>query len=87
MNVSKRLQVILDDEELAEIQRAARRSRMTTAEWVRQALRRAQRAEPKGDLRKKLAVVRAAVAHTFPTGDIDQMLSEIQRGYVDDGTP
>ncbi len=31
----KRLQVILDDEECAAVQRSARRSRMTVAEWVR----------------------------------------------------
>jgi hypothetical protein len=30
---------MLDDAELAEIQKAARRQRMTTAEWVRQTLR------------------------------------------------
>ena len=77
---------MLDEEELAEIQRAARRSRMTTAEWVRQALRKAQRAEPRADERKKLAVVRAAAEHAFPTADIDQMLGEIERGYLDDGT-
>ena len=33
----KRLQVVLDAKELAEIQRHARQQRMTTAEWVRQA--------------------------------------------------
>ena len=37
--MSKRLQVILDDAELREIQRIARRQRLTVAEWVRQALR------------------------------------------------
>jgi hypothetical protein len=78
---------MLDEEELQEIQRAARRSHMTTAEWVRQALRKAQRAEPRGDARKKLAAVRAAAEHAFPAGDIELMLGEIERGYLDDGTP
>jgi hypothetical protein len=80
--MSKRLQVVLDDQELAEIQRAARRNRMTTAQWVRQALRAAQRSEPRGDPRKKLMVVRAAAAHDFPTADLDQMLREIEQGYL-----
>jgi hypothetical protein len=79
--------VVLDDQELAQIQRAARRSRMTTAEWVRQALRSARRAEPGGNARKKIAAVRAATAHDFPTADLDQMLREIERGYVADGAP
>lgn len=85
--MSKRLQVILDDEELDEIQRVARKHRMTTAEWVRQALRKARRSEPRGDAKKKLATVRAAAEHTFPTADVDQMLQEIERGYLNDGPP
>lgn len=79
--MSKRLQVILDNAELAEIQRVARRHRLTTAEWVRQALRAARRVEPRTDAKKKLEVVRAAARHAFPTADIDQMLREIERGY------
>ncbi len=79
--MSKRLQVIFDDGELLEIQRAARRERMTTAEWVRQALRAARRARTQSDPQKKLQIVRAATRHAFPTGDIDQMLREIDLGY------
>jgi hypothetical protein len=78
--MSKRLQVLLDEPELRDIQRAARRQRMTVAEWVRQALRSARRGEPEGNPRRKLEVVRAAVRHSFPTGDIDQMLADIERG-------
>jgi hypothetical protein len=73
---------MLDDAELAEIQKAARRQRMTTAEWVRQALRAARRVQPRGEAKKKLDVVRAATRHAFPTADIDQMLQEIERGYT-----
>jgi hypothetical protein len=79
--MSGRLQILLDEEELAEIRAAARRSRMTTSEWARQALRAARRGEPQGDARKKLEVVRAAARHEFPTADIDQMLREIEQGY------
>ena len=79
--MSKRLQVLLDERELAEIRRVARREKLTTAEWVRQALREARRASPRGDLEKKIATVRAAARHELPTADIDQMLAEIDRGY------
>ena len=79
--MTKRLQVLLDAAELREVQRAARRARMTTAEWVRQALRAARRAQPLGDAGRKLDAVRAAVAHRFPAPDVDQMLDEIERGY------
>lgn len=80
--MSKRLQVLLDESELAEIQRLARRQRMTTAEWVRQALRAARRSAPGGEVKKRLDVVRAAARSKFPTAPIEQMLTEIERGYA-----
>ena len=79
--MAKRLQVILRDPEYREIQRAARSRHMSIAEWVRQALALAQRREPSSDVGKKLAAVRAAVRHDFPSGDIDSMLAEIEDGY------
>jgi hypothetical protein len=72
----------MDDVEFFEIQKAARRRRMTTSEWARQALREARRLEPRGDTKRKLDIVREAVAHEFPTADIDRMLSEIEQGYA-----
>jgi len=78
-----RLQVVMDARELAEIQRFARQQRMTTAEWVRQALRAARKAAPVGAPRKKLSAVRAAVHHSFPAPDLDQMLREIEKGRQD----
>lgn len=80
--MSTRLQVVLDEVELREIQEVARRHRMTTAEWVRQALRAARRSEPRGEARKKLDVVRAAARHAFPVSDIEHMLGEIEQGYL-----
>ena len=82
--MAKRLQVILQDPEYREIQRAARSRQMSIAEWVRQALARARRREPIGDMDKKLAGIRAAAKHEFPTGDIDSMLAEIEKGYLAD---
>ena len=56
---------------------------MTIAEWVRQALAHARRSEPLGDVGKKLAAIRAAVAHNAePAVDIDTMLAEIEQGYT-----
>lgn len=80
--MSKRLQVLVDEPEWREIQRSARASRMTVAEWVRQALRAARARTPGADTAKKLDVIRAAARHSFPTADIDRMLEEIERGYV-----
>jgi len=85
--MAKRLQVILQDPEYREIQRAARTRHMSIAAWVREALGHARRREPLGDVEKKLAAVRAAVAHNVGPGteaDIDTMLAEIERGYLSD---
>ncbi len=80
--MSKRLQVILDEEEMRALQDIAKRHHTTVAEWVRQTLRAARRQEPRVDAERKLKVVRAAVRHKFPSGDIQQMLAEIERGYL-----
>jgi hypothetical protein len=78
---SKRLQVLLDDAELREIQRAARAQKTTGAAWVRQALRATRIQAPMGDAKRKLEVVRAAVRHSYSSGDIEQMIAEIEHGY------
>ena len=75
--MAKRLQVILKDPEYREVQRVARARRMSIAEWVRQALVLARRLEPGSGAGKKLAVIRAAARHDYPTADIDGMLAEI----------
>ena len=84
--MSERLQVILDASELAEIRTVARRHRMTVAEWVRQALRAARRDEPVIDAKQKLHVIREASRGAYPTAEIGQMLTEIERGYLTDDT-
>ena len=78
--MSKRLQVLLDERELREIQRIARRQRITVADWVRQALRTAKRREPTGDAARKLDAIRAATRHAFPSGPIEELLRDIERG-------
>ncbi len=79
--MAKRLQVIIQDPEYREIQRAARSRHMSLAEWVRQALQLARRQEPAGSVGKKLDSIRMAAQHEFPVADIDRMLAEIETGY------
>lgn len=75
----------MDESELREIQEIARRQRVTVSEWVRGVLRAARRAQPGPDSGRKLDAIRAASRHAFPTGDIDQMLAEIERGREERG--
>ncbi len=77
--MSKRLQVLLDEEEYSEIQAVARRQRMTLAEWVRQALRKAKADDP-ATVETKLRAIADASGHEFPTADIEIMLQEIESG-------
>jgi len=85
--MSTRLQVILDDEEMATIRRIARARHQTVSDWVRQALRAARREYPAADAKRKVEVVREAARHEYPTSDIDGMLREIERGYAGGGEP
>ena len=73
--MSKRLQVLLDEEEFREFQAIARRQRMTLAEWVRQALRQARSDHPR-TVETKLRVIADASRHEFATADIEVMLRE-----------
>ena len=79
--MSKRLQVLFEESELEGIRRAAERQDMTVSEWVRTATREARRRTPSASKEAKLAVIRHACVHDFPTADIAQMLREIERGY------
>lgn len=76
------MQVLMDESEYRRIRRIATRNRVTVAEWVRQALRAACRNAPSSEPDRKLAQVRAAARHAFPTADIDRMLAEIESGYL-----
>lgn len=79
--MSTRLQVVLDDKELRELQRIAKQQGLTLSEWVRRTLREAKQRAPAANQARKIAAVRSAVKHSFPAPNIDIMLEEIERGY------
>jgi hypothetical protein len=75
--MSKRLQVRLSDQEMLDIERLAKRESLTVSEWARRVLHeKLIAADP------RLAAVRRAAMYSFPTADIDQMLSETGRGSI-----
>jgi hypothetical protein len=81
--MSKRLQVLLPEEELAEIERFARRERLSVGEWVRRTLREVRTRQSTADPATKVKAIRQAAKYSLPTCDLDQMLREIERGYND----
>lgn len=72
--------MLLPDAEMEEIQRLARRERVTVGVWVRKALRDARAHQPVHEPHTKLKALRKAMQYSFPTCDIEQMLSEIEQG-------
>lgn len=79
--MTKRLQVLIPDPDYRDIQRVARSRHMSVAEWVRQTLDTARRQEPAGAAGKKLDAIEIAVRHQYPSGEIEEILSEIESGY------
>ncbi len=85
--MSKRLQVLLEDDELSEIRALARGRRQTTAAWVRDALRVARTAAEYPSPEIRLRAIREAAGFAYPTANIDEMLGDIERGYGPPGVP
>jgi len=78
--MSKRLQVVVKDEELERYARTAEAVGMSMSEWVRQSLRAAEREVSSGDVDAKLAAIRKAASYNFPVPDIDTLLAEMEAG-------
>ena len=72
-----RLQVLIPETLDAQLQKAAKRNRMSKGEWVRQALQESLR---RGESRTAKGAVAQLAGLNGPTGSIDQMLSEIENG-------
>lgn len=80
--MTKRLQVLLEDEEMAEVRLAARRHGQSVAQWVRAAIRDARAGDGRRPAADKLRALHDATRHDLPTGSIEEMLVEIERGYT-----
>jgi hypothetical protein len=74
----------LADDEMSDIQILAKRERLTVGEWVRRTLREARRRQSVKDPAVKLEAIRRAAECNdgIPEVDIDQMLREIEQGYL-----
>jgi hypothetical protein len=78
--MSTRLQVIVDDRELAGFRRQARNAGVSLSEWARAALRAAARADRRPSVAERLQAVERALACHHPTAAVKDMLAEIERG-------
>jgi hypothetical protein len=76
MSMPKRLQVLVSEGLDARIRKAAQRSRLSKGEWVRRAIER-MLADDRSTAPDPLVRLDTLGA---PTGDIEQMLAEIEAG-------
>ncbi|MEO8098965.1 MAG: CopG family transcriptional regulator [Acidobacteriota bacterium] len=74
---SHRLQVLISPELDQRIEKAAQRNRVSKGEWVRRALELSLRQSGGREGRDPLAEMMKLQG---PTGDIEQILAEIERG-------
>ncbi|MFQ5738480.1 MAG: antitoxin [Acidobacteriota bacterium] len=78
--MSTRVQIVIDEEEARRLRRCAERAGLTLSEWARRALRRAETAQEGPSPEQKCIALEAALECDYPTGEIEQILSEIEGG-------
>ncbi|MBI3541538.1 MAG: antitoxin [Deltaproteobacteria bacterium] len=81
--MSKRLQVLLDARDYRSFQQMAKGAGLSLGEWVRQALRRIGENTTTRSPHNKLENIRKASRFHYPTGDIETILHEIEKGYLE----
>ena len=76
------MQVLLSEDELDTFRKAARAEHVSLSDWVRSALRDVAAGRSTARPDERIAAIREAATHAFPAPDIDQMLAEIESGYL-----
>lgn len=79
--MSQILQVLVTDQEMQEIRKQAEMEGLPVGKYVRRTLGDAAARRTSRDAAAKIAAIRKATLHSFPTVDIDEMNREIEHGY------
>ncbi len=77
--MSHRLQLLIPEELDARIRKAAQRHRVSMGEWVRRAIEESLRRQT-GEGRQASDPLAGLASLRAPTGDIDEMIAEIETG-------
>ena len=78
--MSKRLQVVMPDDEYRAVANAARRRRKPISELVRDSLRRTVAEPEEMDPEARIAAILRFARFSGPSADIDEILADIERG-------
>ncbi len=70
----------MDDAEFERLRRCAEREGLTLSDWARRAFEQARQRQTGPTPEQKLAAIDRALTCRYPTGDIEEMLTEIERG-------
>ena len=70
----------MSDAEAASLRQVARRAGLTVSEWARRALRAARDAQAGPSPSSRVDALDRALACKHPTGDIGELLADIERG-------
>ena len=80
----KHYQVYLCPTVYAKVKGISKIRKMTVEEWIDETLRKAVREAPEAT-EAMLQAIGEAAKFNGPTADIEQMLKEIESGYIDNG--
>ena len=80
--MSKRLQVLLEPKEYKSFQQLACEAGLSLGQWVREALRKVAVGSPQKSPREKIASIRRFSQYRSPSGPIEKILVEIEKGYL-----
>ncbi len=78
--MSTRLQIIISSQEAEEFKQTAVREGLTLSAWARQAMRHFQRRHLGSTPARKLAALERALTCGHPTGEIGELLAQIEAG-------
>lgn len=80
MRQGRRLQILVSEEEAEQFRRTARREGTTLSERARTAMRDFQERRRSRTADNSLRAFAEVLEHPHPTGDVEQLLSEIETG-------
>ncbi len=78
--MSKRLQVLIPEEEFRELHKVSKSQNKSVADWVRESIHIRLQANKPETPEKRLARLLKFARFSGPSGDIKQILSEIEKG-------
>ena len=82
--MSRRLQVLMSEQEYLRVKRLARKNRKSVGAYVRELLHQASLETGEATAAEKLKSIEKSAHYEFPVANVETMLQEIEAGYVEE---